>query len=156
MPIIKGNNKALLLVDIENLIGSGDIPSPEEVLKIKTAIEKAFANMRFQTVVACSHRNASSVWFQWPNARKLLGSGPDGADLKLISVLEDEPIIGRYHTVIIASGDHIFANPLSHLAGRGLKTIVAVGQGSLSKKLQIATHEIVDLQIEINEDLISA
>ena len=149
-------NRAILLADIENLVGSGDKPSPSEIQGIITSLDDAFSYLNYQPVVASSHRSASVVWFSWPKARKLVRSGPDGADLELLSVLEDEPIVGRYDTVIIGSGDHIFTNSVARLASKGLRIIAAVGRGEISRKLQMAVHEVVNLELSVAEDSLSA
>jgi len=149
-------NRTILLADIENLIGSGDKPHQNDVQEIITSLDGAFSHLNYQTVVASSHRSAPVVWFFWPNSRKLVRSGPDGADLELLSVLDNEPIVGRYETVIIGSGDHIFANSVSRLASKGLRIIAAVGRGGISRKLQMAVHEVVKLELSVEEDFLSA
>ena len=43
-----------------------------------------------QRIVACSHHAARTVAFAFPGARHLWRSGPNGADLALLDVLENE------------------------------------------------------------------
>ena len=86
------------------------------------------------------------VWFHWDRpARRLVGSGPDGADLKLLEVLANESVSERYKTVVIGSGDGIFAEPAAKLAAQGVQVIALCGTGHLSKRLKLAVHDVIKL-----------
>lgn len=136
--------RALHLVDIENLAG-GAHSSPEEM---RSAITKYIRVAGFgagdQMVVASSHHAAGAAWFAAPRrARRLVRSGPDGADLALLDELTDERLVGRYERVVIGSGDGVFAEStarLHHLVEA--VTVVAPCPESLSKRLRMACLDV--------------
>ena len=57
-----------------------------------------------QRIVACSHHAAPRVAFAFPGARHLWRSGPDGADLALLDVLDHEHVAQRFECVTICWG----------------------------------------------------
>src|SRR4051812_22281292 len=80
-------SRALHLVDVENLLGG-----PWFTVGEVTAISLAYARTAGVAagdlvVVASSHHTALAVWFGWGDARRLVRSGPDGADLALLDVI---------------------------------------------------------------------
>jgi hypothetical protein len=99
------------LVDAENLLGT-PAPSPAQVRQL---ISRYAANVGFgamdQVIIACSHLAFRTVGFCWPGPQYLLRSGPDGADLALLAVLDTDNIAARFRDVVIGSGDHIFPRP---------------------------------------------
>jgi len=93
------SGRSLFLGDIENLGWDPQLKTltPERVQTTCFGVRRALWPFQPQEVVASSHYFAEMVWFHWDRpARRLVGSGPDGADLKLLvsSVLNcGEPII---------------------------------------------------------------
>ncbi len=138
----------MFLGDIENLAGRPHGPTCSDVEAIAVAVHKVFGHLDPQCVLACAHCNAPAVWYNWPDARYLVRSGPDGADLRLIQVMEDERVAERFDNVIIGSADGIFADSAAQLASTGVHVIGALGRGRLSKKLQFAVRETVRLPID--------
>jgi hypothetical protein len=66
-------------------------------------------------------------------------SGPDGADLALLKVLEDvDWIAQRFHRVVIGSGDHCFISAVWRLTQRGVRVVVAAQKGCISRDLHTA------------------
>src|SRR5690242_20171346 len=106
---MKAGDRHLVLVDIENLAATGS-PTSQDVADVVEALRSAVpAFAEAQCVVACSHHSAATVAFNFPPARHLWRSGPDGADLALLNVLDDENVDDRFGYVTICSGDGIFA-----------------------------------------------
>lgn len=138
----------LVLVDIENLLAT---PSPLAA-DIELAQGYLMAELDLDgdehVIVACSHHAAPEVAFGWKGScRRRWRSGADGADLALLDVLEQEPVLGRYDAVTIVSGDGIFAEALSRLGNAGIATTVVSISTSLSTRSRLACHcarEIVD------------
>lgn len=67
-----------------------------------------------------------------PVPRFLLGEGVDGTDKQLISVLEDESVLGRYGHIVMMSGDSIYAPVIDslHSADSSLVSeVVATSRG---------------------------
>lgn len=71
---------------------------------------------------------------------------PDAADLVLVDYLvEDLPMVTNL--VLLASGDHIFAEPVSDLVARGLRVVVLAVPGHVSSDLYRAATDYVPLDI---------
>ncbi len=139
--------RTLLIVDVENVAGRPTGPTGTDVRIIATALDRAFGHQQCHTVVACAHRNASRVWFNWPTARKLVRSGPDGADRCLLEVLAGERVENRFGTIVIASGDGIFAREAARLTAQGVKVVVALGRGKCARRLRKAARHVVHLPL---------
>ena len=137
---IPAMNRAIFLGDIENLAWDRtlDTLTIASIRKVSNAVEKQLRSFAPLEVIASSHYFAKQIWFAWGrDPRRLLGSGQDGADLQIIKLIKEEHIYKRFNTVIIGSGDGIFAHPASHLAKRGITVLAAYGSGGLSKKLHL-------------------
>ena len=147
-PTIDHTPRACFLGDIENLAGRPTGPTGDDVRAIAAAVYKTFGHMELHPVVACAHINAKSVWFNWPEARFLVRSGPDGADLCLLDVIANERIAERFGTVIIGSADHIFSEAAARLAAQGTRVVAAIGHGRISSKLRMAVHDVVRLPLD--------
>lgn len=140
--IPKKDERHLILVDIENLAAT---PSPTcvEVTAIANALRDLVpAFDRAQRVVACSHHAAAVVAFNFPPARRLWRSGPDGADLALLSVLDNERVDDRFGHVTICSGDGIFATSAARLGGAGVAVTVVSLRGHLAARLELAARYV--------------
>jgi len=143
-----GRPRTLFLGDIENLAGRPTGPTDGDVVGIAAAVDRAFGHLDPQPVIACAHHNAPRVWFNWPNARHLVRSGPNGADLRLIEVIEEERIGERFDIVIVGSADGDFAEAAAWMAGQGVHVVAAVGRGRVATKLRLAVHVVVRLPID--------
>ena len=142
------SGRSLFLGDIENLGWDPQLNTltPERVQTTCLGVRRVLWPFQPQEVVASSHYFAEMVWFHWDGpARRLVGSGPDGADLKLLEVLVNEGVSERYKTVFIGSGDGIFAEPAAKLAAQGVQVIALCGNGHLSKRLKLAVHNVIKL-----------
>jgi len=127
--------RAVHLVDAENLLGT-PVPRPAQVRQL---ISRYAAHVGFgpldQVIIACSHRAFQTIGFCWPGPQYLLRSGPDGADLALLAVLDTDNIAARFPAVVIGSGDHIFAPAVTGLTAAGCRVTVATRRGRLSASL---------------------
>jgi hypothetical protein len=128
--------RRLVLIDIENLVGSA---SPV-VSEVRTTLHTLSNSVRgfdsAQRVVACSHRAAHTVSFAASGCRHLWRSGPDGADLALLEVLDSEFVEERFEYITICSGDGIFADSVTRLSDMGVVVNVVALKGSLSRRLR--------------------
>ena len=136
--------RTLHVVDAENLAG-GPRCTAEQVREVRASYEE-IAGVRpgDLVVVSSSHFAAPSVWFGWGGqARHVTRSGPDGADLALIEVIEREAVAERFDRVVIGSGDGIFSMPCAALQASGVEVaVVAATQRSLSAQLRLAARDI--------------
>lgn len=140
-------DRALHVVDIENLAGTG-IPSLGQVTEVAGWY---MARLGFgpgdQVVMAASHLGLLNAALGWPHARYRVRSGPDGADLELLDVLEHENIAARFSHVVIGSGDGVFGRAAASLAARGVRVTVVSRRGSLATVLARAAQDVVYLDI---------
>jgi len=130
--------RTLHALDLENLCQSSSLTS-EDVRATATAYYAAVPmDDRDHIVLSVSHHNAFSAFFSWPGlARRLLGSGRDGADLQLIEVLYTENIPARFDRVVLGSGDGIFAPAVTWLRDQGVEVTIVARTGSISYHLYI-------------------
>jgi len=91
-----------------------------------------------QVVVACSELTIRNAGCCWPGARCLVRPGPDGADLELLAVIEQERVAERFSRVAIASGDGIFTAAAADLAVAGCQVTVVSRRAGLSRRLAVA------------------
>ncbi len=136
--------RRLVLVDIENVVG-GAVLHCGHVTWAKAQIRKVIEiDPQDQIVIGTSHIGLLPIGCAWPNRRYVVASGPDGADLALLAVL-DENIANRFDEVVIVSGDGIFSQAVSRLTCAGV-TVIAVGHlDGFSSRLRIAATRSVFL-----------
>jgi hypothetical protein len=143
--IPRKEERHLVLVDIENLAATPS-PSQEDVTAVVDHLRDLLPGFDCaQRIVACSHQAAANVAFAFPPARHLWRSGPDGADLALLSVLDNERVDDRFGQVTICSGDGIFAASAARLGGAGVAVTVVSLQGHLAARLELAARHVLFL-----------
>jgi hypothetical protein len=140
--------RTLHLIDIENLMGGTHFTVDEAARLEELYAPIAEVAPRDFTVMASSHIAAPAAWFGWPNARRLLQSGPDGADLALIDVMMAEDVYRRFDRVVIASGDGIFSDPCAWLQEVGCLVTVVTRREALSRRLAFAVRDVRFLEAE--------
>lgn len=138
-------DRGLVLIDIENLLATAAPTMLAVDLAVDALRRVVPAYDDCQRVVACSHHAAPTVAFSFASARHLWRSGPDGADLALLDVLENERVDERFDHVTICSGDGIFAHSAARLAVAGISVTVVSLEGHLSARLQLASRHVVFL-----------
>jgi hypothetical protein len=135
-------DRAIHFLDVENLVGS-PVPQASDVDATRWAYEQAVAiGPRDLVVVATSHVAAVPVWYSWPDARRLVRSGANGADLALLHAIETEDVPGRFTRVVIGSGDGIFAEACARLQAVGCELTVVSRARSLSRALRFAVRDV--------------
>jgi hypothetical protein len=82
------------------------------------------------------------VWFGWGEARRVVRSGRDGADLALVQIVDTENVASRFERVVIGSGDGIFAEPAARLQSLGASVTVVSRRESLSRELSFAVRDV--------------
>lgn len=143
-----GDIPTLHLVDIENLCGGTTFSSAEVKAVERSYRRTMLIGSRDQVVLASSRWAAPAAWFGWPNTRRLVRSGPDGADLALLEVIDTENVGQRFERVVIASGDHIFAQAAAMLQAAGVHVVVVSRVESLSLELRFAVRDVRRLDPE--------
>jgi hypothetical protein len=140
--------RTLHLVDIENLAGAA-IPSRGQVSDVQGRyVARLSCGADDQVVMAASHLAVLNAFLGWPGARYRVRSGPDGADLELLDVLQHEDVAARFTHVVIGSGDGLFGQAAANLASLGVRVTVASRRDSLSAALARAAREVVYLDAQ--------
>ena len=136
----------LVLVDIENFVG-GPRATAGEAARARRELDDLIAiSSGKQVIVSCSHFAASELAFGWGDlGRRVWRSGVDGADLALLDVLEQEPILDRFTNLTIVSGDGIFAPAIAELSRKGVHTTVVARIGSLSHQSRLAADTVIEV-----------
>jgi hypothetical protein len=149
-------HRHLVIVDAEN-VGGCAVPSATHAASSHTALIQAIPDLEASfVVVACNHLAAPAVSWEWKRARKLWRSGPNGADLALLEVLQTEDIAGRFDRVTVCSGDGIFAETVAMLAALGITTTVVGLAGHISARLRLAATITIELSTPDAPDTMAA
>lgn len=137
-------NRTLHLVDIENLLGTPR-PCESSVMEgLDLYGELVDVSGPNQMIVACNHGAAQAVGCcLGEGPRLLLRSGPDGADHALIDVLDHENVQHRFASLVLASGDGIFAEHVAALTSLGIPVTVVARRGSLNPRLELASTRVI-------------
>jgi uncharacterized LabA/DUF88 family protein len=140
-------DRSHIVVDLENLCGGSD-SVPKLASKMYRDLSKIVSFERMQVVVAVGINawlKTPELGFLWPNARYLVGRGIDGADIRLVEDLVEEPQALRSARVVIASGDGRFANCAEILTEQGVEVMVVARHESLSRRLSAAASSVIFL-----------
>lgn len=131
------NRRRLILIDIENFNG-GPITTPAQARWCRRMLENWLAlQPDEQVVIAADITTVLDIYLAWPQARILAGRFNNGADLRILEVMEED-LATRFTEIALVSGDRIYAEKISELAGQGLPTHVYAHAAALSKRLQFA------------------
>ena len=136
--------RRLMLVDIENIAGGG-LRTPAAAAWSRRAVEAALAVVPGEQVIVgvSSIDGLFHAKNSWPQARVVLGLGRDGADHALLDVLDHEDVGARFSSVVIVSGDGIFADAAAELSRQGV-TVTAVGwEMCMAARLRLAAGRTV-------------
>ncbi|MCW2935835.1 MAG: hypothetical protein JWM19_6797 [Actinomycetia bacterium] len=137
--------RTLHLVDIENLAGTA-IPSRLQVMDVQHRYARRMAvGVDDQVIMASNHLALVNAALGWPHARYRVRSGPNGADLELLDVIEYENVATRFTHVVIGSGDGMFGDAARGLSAGGVRVTVVSLQRSLSASLARAARHVVYL-----------
>ena len=138
--------RTLHLVDIENLAGAA-LPSRDEVTVVQGLyVARLAVGADDQVVMATSHVAFLNAALGWgPGARYRVRSGPNGADLELLDVLQHEDVAARFTHVVIGSGDGLFSQAAANLRARDVWVTVVSRRGSLSGNLARAARDVIYL-----------
>lgn len=134
------HGRTLYVVDVENMVGSCELTAAE-VIRVQARICSAVRPENGDhTVIAASHHNATAAYFGWVGpVQRLARSGKDGADTVLLEAISDIAwIAGHYDQIVLASGDHIFANAVAALKAARVRVIVIAPDTGLSARMRLA------------------
>lgn len=136
--------RALLLVDLENLLGCDPNLAPDRAWTMAAADVLAAAGGEATNdlvVVAVSPARAFLARTALPGALLRCRRGVDGADRALIDDIADTDwILNRFARVVIASGDGIFTDHAAYLGAAGMRVDHVAQHGQCSVRLRLAVH----------------
>ena len=136
-------NRELHLIDIENETGKCN-PTAAEIAQFRVFYCDRNNVPRDAHIVVAASSGATllEAAVGWPGARTTFLPGRDGADMALIDVALGENVDKRYGKVVIASGDHIFAEAASTLVRLGVQVTFFARAVFLSRFLRDTTADI--------------
>lgn len=130
------------LVDIENLLEGPTFSEIDVMALMESYFILSERKAGDHLVIATCHRAALAAWFGCPDARRLVRSGPNGADLALLDVMTSEKVASRYGRVVIGSGDGLFADAAAELQAQGASVGVVTRRNQLSRRLAFAVRDV--------------
>ena len=142
------DGRELHVLDVENLLG-GTYFAPDDVHDLRAGYVLATVMSPDAQVVVGASANASAIsgGVGWPGSGVRIRRGPNGADLALVEVLEQEDASSRFERIYIGSGDGIFAPVAAALAGLGVYVTVVSRRAALSGALRLACAQVIYLDV---------
>ena len=135
--------RKLHVIDVENLIGHGEIRTAEASHCRDTYEQMGLVGPRDHVVVACNPYIGLDVGSCWQPGRLLVRHGHDGADHALIQVLTTEGVEERFTEVVVASGDGVFTDVVAWLQTHDVEVTVVAAARSLAARLRLAASRVV-------------
>jgi len=145
-------SRTVHLVDLENVIGSGNLTECAVREARAAYVGRVAVGAGDHVIVATSHHNLLAAGFGWPDARHLVKSGHNGADLALQEVMAGERLEQRFGACILVTGDGGFAHSVAALIARGLRVGVIAPMGRMSASLRLAAIASCELDFTTNAD----
>lgn len=142
--------RTLYLIDLENVVGHGCMTAFEAEHAWASLSAQLAIHLTDHTIVSTGRDSASRAAFAVQPHRFRIGCGPNGADLELLGVLQDEPVAQRYDRVVLVSGDGIFTDEVARLAGLGVHVVVASVADRLAGRLRMAAQDVVLLTVDLD------
>lgn len=139
------------LVDLENLAGSGHVTELHARWLRDVYLGTGMVADGDHVILGVSHHNQLAAGYGWPDARRVVRSGPNGADLALQEVMATENLVGRFDSCIVATGDGGFAEAIAALAGQGLRSGVIAPRGHCSAALKLAATGYAELDFGVTD-----
>ena len=142
--IAKG--RSMILVDIENLVGSGQI-TEQQVSQVRSSfMDLVKPGPRDQYFVASSHHNQLATSFGWPEGQHQYLGGEDGADYLIIKKAIDLINTANFDHVYVCSGDHSMASYVNYLQDMGIKVTIVSLRRCISSEMRATGAEILWLE----------
>ena len=134
--------RRLILIDVENFNGA-PVATTTQARWCRRVLDNWIQPSPGDIIVLAADVNTvTNVYAGWPTHRILPGYGENGADHRLLDVM-DEDLPRRFSEMILVSGDRVFAEKVSQLAGQGLPTTVYSHTEALSKRLKFAATNVI-------------
>jgi hypothetical protein len=139
------------LVDLENLAGSGHVTESHARWVRDVYLATGVVSKGDHVILGVSHHNLLAAGLGWPEARLVVLSGPNGADLALQEVMATENLAGRFGSCMAGTGDGGFAPAVAALAGQGLWCGVIAQRGHCAAALKLAAHSWAEIDFGMTD-----
>lgn len=133
-----GVTRTVHLIDLENVVGSGHVTELGAQQARAAYLNSGVVAPGDHVIVAVSHHNLLAAGYGWPDARRVVRSGLDGADLAIQEVMASENLHNRFGCCIVVTGDGGFAEVVAAMNRAGLPVGVIAPPGRLSAALKLA------------------
>lgn len=138
--------KAMVLVDIENLVGCGLFTqemAEAEWCRLRTII--TVRDDDFVQVGVSSSQAGLAAGLAMPGALLRIRWGRDGAERALLAEFDLDWIAAHCHEVFVVSGDGAFAGAMSELARRKVFVTCVADPTGVSRRSLVACHRFIPL-----------
>lgn len=136
--------RTTVIVDLENACG-GSWQVPHFHKEVRRAVNRLVGGGNHLTIYSTGPKALElcpELLFVWNGARYVQGYGIDGADNALLDVIRNEPVASRSSRLVLVSGDNAFAQSVTDLKARGVRTTVVARPQSLANSLARAANEV--------------
>lgn len=134
-------DRRIILIDVENYNG-GPVTSPNQARWCQHTLDAWIKPRKDDIIViAADASTVTNIHLAWPSVRILTGFGENGADYKLLDVMEED-LPSRFSEMVLVSGDGIFTDHVDYLAAQGLLVSVYSHSHNLSARLRLAAHAV--------------
>ncbi len=131
------------VIDLENLAGTGHLDRDTVAACAAVYGDLGLLDPDDHVIIGCNPQVQLEVGLGWPTPhRRVVGHGPDGADLALLDVIDHERLDDRFAEVVVASGDGIFADAVADLRARGAAVTVVSRPEALAWQLYAAAGAV--------------
>lgn len=137
----KSSVRRFHLIDIENLTGGPFCGLYRPVSK--RYAEEVPTGPDDLLVVGSDASGLLSAAAAFPNARRVFGRGPDGADRALLAAVDQRVLATGFDELVIGSGDKAFSFLAAWARSVGLTTTAVVGRGKISGALRSAVNQVI-------------
>jgi hypothetical protein len=133
-----GVTRTVHLIDLENVVGCGHVTEWGAQQARSAYLASGVVALGDHVILAVSHHNLLAAGYGWPDARHVVRSGEDGADLALQEVMATENLQTRFGNCIVVTGDGGFAEAVAAMNRTGFPAGVIAPLGRLSAALKLA------------------
>lgn len=135
--------RTLHLIDVENLVGEDRTRAEFFLQAAEAYVGAGRVHDGDHLVVGSDASLAFVVREAFPHARLVTGRGENGADNALIRAVDVQFAESHYDRVVVASGDHVFADLVRHLVRDGVLVHVVACIDGLSNELRRAARVVI-------------
>lgn len=141
--------RRIIAVDLENLVGGSGASGAEVEAVVASVLAATHAGDADVVVWACGPTLFTSAMGVLP-VPPLVGKGVDGADRRLLEVLEPNSLRGRFASVVLASGDgRAFTPAVARLAELGVPTDVLARPEAMAWSLRAVARSYTPLSFAL-------